>query len=400
VLVFTLLTALKPETEGDARRRIDATFESVDLKDSSALAAFRADLHRAVLAHPADPYFARIGALLALRRGDSDALKWINQALELGLMSGRTHYLVAQALASRGYREQALLELRYAATYDPDLNGRIAERALALTRSPEALARAAPAGVSGRKLLMAMARAFKAPGEAPQRIALMRAAIEREPGLLRSYIDLGGELLHAATTSPPLPPCDSDRERCLSEVRSLADAATRMAPDDSAGAELRARAELAANHPGAAVELLKEPCAKSSARRSCLILRLQAALAARKAGVASEIGQALARQSCNGTEDCGRLYQEIGNIFAGGGSPEVALSYFEMAAREDPSVERWMRVADTAGQTGRYGLALSTLQKLEHRPGLDARVRKRIETAKRAMLAQTTPVSVPPSQPH
>lgn len=390
LVASTVATALAAETGGDARRRIDADLETIDLTDAPAVTAFRSSLQDAVLKHPADPYFPRVGAVLALRKNDADALKWVNQALELGLMSGRTHYLLALALASRGYREQALLELRYASTYDPDLNARIVERALALTRDPQALLRAAPRGASGRRLLTGMAHAFKGPSEAPQRIVMLRAAMEREPGVLRSYLDLGGELLHAATATPPYAPCDVEREACLAEVRSLAKAATRVAPDSSAGAELLARLALATNEPETALQVLEQPCVQTSTRRNCLMLRLQAALAAKKAAAASDIAQELARQSCSGSEECAKLFQELGTLFSSAGAAEAALAYFEKAAREDPSPERWLRVADAANQLGRYGLALSTLQRLEHQPGADGRLRKRIEATKRAMLMQTT----------
>jgi tetratricopeptide (TPR) repeat protein len=395
LFVGMAVSASEPETGGDARRRIDASLDALVIDDAPALAAFRSQLQAALLQHPADPYFPRIGAVVALRKGEPNALAWVNQALELGLQSGRTHYLLAQALALHGYREQALLELRHAATYDPDLDAHIAERALSLTRDPEALKRVAPRSTSGRKLLSALARAFKGPAEAPQRIVLLRAALERDPGVLRSYLDLGGELLAAATSSPPLPPCAANREACLADIRSLGEAATRVAPDSSAGAELLARLALATNDPASAVQILAQPCARVAVRRSCMLLRLQAALAAKKAALASDVARELARQDCVGAEECAHLFQEIANLFAGAGSYEVALSYFEMAAREDPTDARWLRVADAASQAGHYALALSSLQKVERRPGAEPRLRKRIEAVKAAMLQQASEAKKP-----
>jgi tetratricopeptide (TPR) repeat protein len=387
-LVTLCLTST--ERVGEARRRIEGELDTLNVASAPALLAFQRSLGHAVLEHPADPYFPRIGAIVALRTKDDAALRWINRALELGMTSGRTHYVTALALARTGHREQALLELRYAATYDTELIPSIAEKALIITRDPEALKRAAPVGPGGARLLLVLAREFGAPAEAPARIALLRGAVERDTHSARAHLELARALLSAASAEPLAAPCAPERSTCFVAIREHATLADRLAPDDSAGAEILAKLAVAQGDPAGAERLLRTRCESLANKRECLLLRLQLATAAKDGALATEVALELTRQGCSSTRDCARLYDQIGSIFSAAKTDEVALAYYEKAAKEDPSDTRWLKVADVATHSGRFALALSALQRVERRRGSrDTRLRARIEEARRAVLTQS-----------
>src|SRR5690606_24341703 len=83
--------------------------------DGDSVDALKMRLREAMLAWPAEPYFAKLGAEISLRTGNADVLRWISRALERGESDPMTHILAARALHRYGALNQALLELRLAA---------------------------------------------------------------------------------------------------------------------------------------------------------------------------------------------------------------------------------------------------------------------------------------------
>jgi hypothetical protein len=189
------VVALPVETVGKARLRLDYALQLLAPRpDASQLATFRDDLKQAMRAHPVDPYFPRLAALVAFRQREPSALRWIGRALELGPTSGRSHLLLARMLAALGQEQQALLELRLAAAYDPGTAAHVARVALELTGNPDDLRRAAPQGQTGARVLLAMADELKDPAVLPLRITLLRAAVQRSSELLAPYRHLSNLL--------------------------------------------------------------------------------------------------------------------------------------------------------------------------------------------------------------
>src|SRR5262249_21400845 len=93
------------------RALIHAALKETHFDEPAEADSFRSALRRAVVRHPADPYFPRIGSIMAWRERKTP-FRWIERALERGMTVGATHLYLARILASSGARSQALLEAR------------------------------------------------------------------------------------------------------------------------------------------------------------------------------------------------------------------------------------------------------------------------------------------------
>ena len=118
--------------------------------------AFKSTLRAAIGRHPADYFFPLAGAMMAERAGEN-SIPWIQRALKRGPYVGRTHLVLADILSRRGVQNQALLELKLAATYEPNLVGDSAIIAVRTTRVGDQLLRAVPDGADGLPMLDALA---------------------------------------------------------------------------------------------------------------------------------------------------------------------------------------------------------------------------------------------------
>lgn len=110
-------------------------------------------LRRAMRRHPADPVLPMAGASLALRTRNPRALRYINRVIELAPAWSQTHILLAQILASRGQRSQALLEARLAVHISYRYHSTAARLLLALQATDEELDRFIPPGPLGTAFL-------------------------------------------------------------------------------------------------------------------------------------------------------------------------------------------------------------------------------------------------------
>ena len=68
--------------------------------------------------------------------------------------------------------------------------------------------------------------------------------------------------------------------------------------------------------------------------------------------------------ACVDRERCAQAQLNLGRKFAAAGRLNVALSHYEQAAKELPSVETWRAVANTAQQVGQRSLAEDALRHL------------------------------------
>jgi tetratricopeptide (TPR) repeat protein len=379
------------ESLGQARLRLDSALEGADVKSDVVREAFFRDVRRAMLQHPADPYFPRLAAVASLRSGVANPLPWLDRSLELGMRSGRTHYLLARALANWRKTEQALLEFRLAARFDPGLSDRIAEALLEVSRDPQQLARAVPQGPASAKLLLAMTKRLNGLADAELKVQLLRLAARRAPDDVEVHSGLAKLLLTDIRNREDARICrDAQREVCVSDVRRHASELRRLKPHGFEGVEIEARLEMALGDPKAAARRLSAFCPQLERRRPCLLLALSAAVASRDAAQTASVARAAAGQGCDGSDDCGKLYASIADVLIGGGELPLALTYLKQAAQEDGSDERWLRLADVASRASQHGLAVEALTRVRRRRN-DPRLLARISAERaRAMLPPQT----------
>lgn len=390
-LVLALVALGDSERVAMARYRLETLLANTDMAQPSSVNAFRAQLRQAGLAHPADPYFARLGAVVALRAKDDNPLPWLDRALEQGLTNGRTHLLLARVLGSWGKVQQALLELRFAATYDPDLASAVAQGAMSLTRDADWLFRAAPQGEAGARVLAGMARLTTAPAEDALALRLLREAMARAPYDVDAVAGLARfELAHLGSSNSEGPCAGSARQGCIDEARSHAATLVRLAPNSPAGAEVGAKLRMLLGDHAGAVAFLKQTCPKVEPARRCQLLLLEATTLTGDMKVAAALARSVASAGCHDMSDCGQLYAAVAGIFLRANERDLALAYLEQAATEDPSDARWLKVANLAADLGEHARAASALGKVQRSRGrADAALLRRIEQERlRAVLPE------------
>jgi len=387
VLVVSVIVA-GFEPVGDARRRLEGQLEAIDAKLPTAVANFRSSLDTALLKHPADPYFPRLGAVAAMRAQDESPLRWINRSLELGVTSGRSHYLLGWLLVSYRRYDQAFLELRYAVSYDPELIDRVADHVLSITRDMAQLRRAAPENATGGRLMVAMARRLKHDGDAGLRVDVLRHAVRIAPDLSEARSLLADQLL-TLLDRPESPICaEQAKQACTQDIEAAGAALRRLSLKTADGVQILARLYVLQGDIAKADALLSEQCPRVEQRRSCLTQHLEIVAQLHDSKRTQALAHATAAQACVGVEDCARLAGNIAAVLAKSGEVGLALNFALQAARDDRSDARWLRVAELAGKLGQHALAIEALSNVQRRRGrADAGLRKQIDQ-ERALAAQ------------
>src|SRR5690606_26264238 len=210
-------------------------------------------LRAAMLRHPAEPYFARLGALLAITDDARDPMPWLNLALERDSRSGRTRLLLARALRRKGALRQALAESRAAAQLEPDLAPTIGKLAASWTDDPTEIARAAPAASTGASVLTSAALWLGAK-RADSRKACLNEAIVRDP----SYVDARRVRARHLLNEIRDGRCTSDQ--CTRILQDDIEALRRLRPHSAEGVLLRSELLQAKGQSRAASDLLGREC--------------------------------------------------------------------------------------------------------------------------------------------
>lgn len=358
-------------------------------KSPAKLAALRGELHAAMLRHPAEPYFSIIGALAASVAHDQNPLPWLGRALERGRTNGATHLLLAQVLARRGHRGQALLELRLAVRHDPTLTRSAASLATHWTHDYPSLLRAVPPGKPGASMLEALGSSLSASADREVRWRLLTDALTREPQLSRARAEIGFDLISDLEAGRKSFRCGGKRRsECIARVEQNARILARETPHNSSAVRLRARLLLLSGRPRAAYNLLVAGCPSVKDRSTCLLTCLQAAILTKSpSDISSAASQYLASR-CDTAERCATAAGLVGNLLASHGEPGEALTYYARAAREAPTEERWLLVARTASRIGAHAQALGALRRAAKAGnGASRELEQQIEQERQAVLA-------------
>jgi tetratricopeptide (TPR) repeat protein len=362
------------------RLEIRLQLQQVNLKDPGSVRELRGALTAAQLRHPSEPYFPRIRAALALQLGDEPVLKWINPALNLSPWSGRTHLLLASALARSGPLHQALLELRFAAEYDPGLAFDVGHMAVSLTKTPALLERAAPPGTPGAQVLFAAAERLNGPDHAESRTLLLQSAVRHDPLFWQARRGLLDEML---SSCPDDARCGPDFEKQVAGLESAT-------PDSTMGLEYRARRLEKLGRVEEAVSLLGKECLRRRQREHCLGQLLSYASQLHDAKRTAEAAKALVADACQ-ADRCVQALLQAGAAMERAGELLTALAYFERAVEEQPNAQTLGALGRAAQALGLYSKADAALSRAAVLKGADPRARLELEKSRhRAWLRSLT----------
>lgn len=308
--------------------------------DSGDYAALYDQLRASARRFPAEPYFARIGALAALRQR-SRPMPWIQRALQRGLNNGRTHLILADYLALIGSTDQALLEIRWATTLHDDLVGPGVRRALAITRDAERLKKAVPLDHNRGRVLHGLA------GGLPSgpRLTFLRDAVSADPTLVAARKSLAVELVAAMTRNA----CPPDRETCLAEAQRCASmlqadhSVTNRVAGHLASAEL-----LLLQGQSQAAETELAECAKLPGSGQCGVRYVNLAFGSGDSDVAWARARQVLGTGCRARVACGHLASDLARVFEANKDFERSWRLRRRAAEELDTRESWVRAAQSA----------------------------------------------------
>jgi tetratricopeptide (TPR) repeat protein len=351
---------------------------------------FEAALHAlrgAMLRHPAEPYFPRLGGWLALRAG-GDPLPWVTRALERDLNGGRTRMLAAQALQKRGATEQALGLLRSAAELEPALASAAGRLAGSWTQDCERIELAAPRGTIGAEVLVNAARELEPSNQ--ERARCLDAAVARDPSFAparrQRLRDVSDSLSRGRCTEPGA---------CAARGLADADVLERLAPGSADPAI--SRAILLAAEPAVALDQLEARCGNLLAWERARCFAEVVRLAGRQPEVSARRLRSAALATLEACEDgsdaCSRLLTEIAGLTAAHGGWDLALRIYERAVATFPTAEALLGLAASASELGQFGRAQRVLEQVTqlgvHDEAMLERVRRQKDALRRQMLKRS-----------
>ena len=342
----------------------------------------RARMRLAMQRHPAEPYFALSGGLLAWQERDQNPMPWLQRALERSRVNGRAHLLLAQVLHRRGHSAQAFLELRLAIEAEASILGPAARLAVRWSEDVNELASVVPPGAQA-------ARTWAAFGTFHPRRELGaqcdNLALTFDPTLEGPRQRLASDLIQAVIENRRC--AAEERALCADSLNTHAVVLSHLAPTRSTGAQLQARWLSAIGSPEQGADLLADVCENADDNRDCLRARVEVAARISSQEPFSAAGKELQLAACVDRESCAQTNTWIGDLQAKRGDWGAALSSYERAVRDDGTEERYLKLADAATRAGLHSKALRALESvLKLRGGSDAALEERLQKQRDRLL--------------
>ncbi len=352
------------------------------------LSRLLSELRRAMLRHPAEPYFSRLGGTLALASNRLDPMPWLTRALECDLYSGRTRLLGARILARRGTLPQAMGQLRRASELEPGLASFAGRLAAGWTSDAGLLVSGAPDGTAGAEMLTNAARSLDAETARAARRGCLEEAIRRDA----AYPAARREALKLLIDDVERGLCPA--EECSKRGEAHLAALERITPALADAAILRARLAAASGRADDAVRALAASCAYYSGweKSRCLVqaVRMMKAIPG-FASVQLAYTARSAAESCDDLKpECAAALVEMADVLAATETWGSALTVYERAVAVSPSPDAFLGLsaaANAIGQSARAQRALEHAEQLAGRGGPTAdRIQQRKEELRRALI--------------
>lgn len=367
----------------DDRRMVAAL---VAVAESNPCAETVASLSRAVRTnaakHPADYYFPLAGAYAA-RLERSNPIPWLQRALERGPTVGRTHLLLGEILFERRLKNQGMMEMKLALEYEPGLAPFVAQVLVARTQDTADLLRAVPQGPEGVAVLDAFARKLYEVGALRTADDLDREALARTP----SAYEPRRRLLENRLTSLEYGTdfCE-DRVLCEEETADHIREADLFAPSSSLSVRSSARVDVLYGDLDRALDTLESGCSRPVERSLCLRDQILVLEKLKRFDDLPKRMEELTASSCARKSTCADAHQFNGRVYQRTGRAQVAVGELEEAARLEPTIERWLELADAAE---RAGLPRNAVRGLEAAIALGAAQKDPSLSTRLARLKQT-----------
>ncbi|MDJ0762954.1 MAG: hypothetical protein QNJ97_08200 [Myxococcota bacterium] len=327
------------------------------------------NLAAALSRHPADWYIPFVVGVRTFHLEKESPLPWMARAIELNSASAPAHFYAGRAFLRAGKLDQALLELRLSAVFNPRFADPVATLLVAEIPRFASLRTIARAREDKLLLFGALARAFETRGHPKEAEAADRAVIEIDPqapdSLARQArrLAMRGETqaaLHMATT--------------LSKLPGLGPLGVQIQADIF---EMRGRPDLA-------VAALKQALMASPRHRGLLTRMAWAKQRAGDYAGALEATSAL-RAISSGIKSSADVAVLEGNLAKAAGRIQTALARFREAHIVDPTNSGVLiEIADLAKRIGDERRMIEALKKLSALDPHNETVKERLNAIEEA----------------
>lgn len=375
-LVLVVATGATPPQSDRTALALEANAK----QKGADLVALSHDVRATMLRHPGDAYPPLVGAVVA-ERSRKDPLKWLGRALERSPYEGSAHLMLSRVLARHGARAQALLHVRYASMYDVTLRESALLDAARWATTKADLIAAFPRDVPGAENLALFCPKLSG----VLRIECSRELIDRTPSEA-TLIALANDLLDAweARAEPCTP---SQVDTCIAELTGV----FRRLPADPASmdwplAVARARFMALTGPPREAAALLLRRCPTSSEATACWERALTLVSATRDLTLLNDVAQRYAASHCAAANSCAIAHETLAATYSSLNAWGAALNQMNLAIKEDPSVDRWLRSAELALRSGAVHSAGVALNRAEHAGTLTEPERRRLADLRAEVL--------------
>ncbi len=306
----------------------------------------------AIRRHPAEPFLPLLRALVARARAQNP-IPWLARAIDRDPMAGRPYLVLADVLAERGARTQALGAVRRAVEREYGLLGRGAALASKISRSDVELLLAVPDGAAGAEMLTALAGLAEL---RPRRAHLLAESAKRDPKFPRPRYLRAEDLIQALDNQTE--PClGQSRDACLDEASQLAQQLGRIDRNDERLMILNARILVARGKGAEALRLLSDGCPIFEEKAYCIYWRVMLAGRLHDLVEVDAAAAAYLSATCEDAAKCAAGASWLGSVLTSWGQNEKALQMYERAAREQGTGEAWLAVAVAAEKLGLVGAA-------------------------------------------
>jgi tetratricopeptide (TPR) repeat protein len=342
-------------------------FELLGVDRALGREAFLPEARAAMLRHPAEPYFAFVGALRASVVGDDAVLPWAARALERSPISGRTHLLLARSLWTR-HPAQARLEYRLGFEQDPALLGLASKEIPSLVAELDDALELAPGTKEGAAVLEGLVTAVESrlPATASRIDAaiLLRDPLAIEPQRRRAAAALADLRDGAAWCGPAGADCLVEGDAAARRVRETGDA-------HCEGHVLVARLAVAAGQVERGIDGLEKATDISADKVACAKALVSIALELGQRSRADAALDRFTRLGCASSTECVDNLVFAAVTEQSRGNTRKALAHYKAAAERAPERDDLLEtVAGIATAQGLPGEALEVFTRLAQRnPG-------------------------------
>ncbi|HEX7603878.1 MAG TPA: hypothetical protein VF316_19805, partial [Polyangiaceae bacterium] len=374
VLAFSALFAVVPVAGLTFARRAELLDDRAAIHELQVAnvtsEVFGARIRRAMLDHPAEPYFPYVGAAWALTAREGNVIPWIDRTLERAPVYPPAHLVLARWLRRRS-PAQARLEYRLYAEQTEGQPLDVREVAPLVGSFEDAL-ELTPAGAAGVPLLEALSVNLGERLPATQaRIdaeILLRNPTAKEPVLRateRAVSDVAGA-----------PWCEADPRPCVEAALVLAQRAEKIAPTLCAGYAAHARLLYVRGDTHAAIELLRSASDSVLDRGECERRLAELATEAGQHDEATAAIDALSRTPCGVDAACTDNLLLAARLEDARGSSNRALVFLRLAAKAAPDDESAAsNLASRSSAAGLHSEAASVYRDLAQKHPANAQYR-------------------------